>query len=85
MTPSPSLLSNLTRLRLHDAITGTDGYSMSDIMYDWKDATAVGMEQNLRLPQFDIVGKNQFSKVINLSTGTCDPRAVRAAPGAVLL
>lgn len=38
-------------------------------MYDWKDANAVGLEKSLMLPQFDIVGHEQHSKVINLSTG----------------
>lgn len=38
-------------------------------MYDWKDANAVGLEEKLMLPQFEIVGHNQLSKVITLSTG----------------
>lgn len=49
---------------------GSDGYSMSDIIYQWQDEKkGVGMEDSLKLPQFEIVGHKQHSKVINLSTG----------------
>ena len=45
---------------------------MSDIRYKWKNDKAVGIEEQLKLPQFEISGHDQLQSVITLSTGECD-------------
>lgn len=42
---------------------------MTDIKYKWKSNTAVGLDPNLILPQFKVVGHQQKERVIALSTG----------------
>ena len=42
---------------------------MTDIKYKWKSDSAVGLDPNLILPQFKVVGHHQSEKVITLSTG----------------
>ena len=48
----------------------TDGYSMKDIIYKWaKGKESVGIQKNLELPQFRLLGHRQGAKNITLSTG----------------
>lgn len=52
-------------------------------MYKWKDDKAVGLDENLILPQFKIVGHHQKAKEIILSTGNysrliCEVQLVRS-------
>lgn len=42
---------------------------MADIKYKWKTKSAVGLDDNLILPQFKVVGYDQREKTIALSTG----------------
>ena len=66
----------LTQLFLSSSLSSSfchtpdvDGYSMADIKYKWKSKTAVGLDDNLILPQFKVVGYDQREKTIALSTG----------------
>lgn len=46
------------------------GYSMADIKYKWgKGVKSVGLDEELQLPQFRVMGHRQMDKVIALSTG----------------
>ncbi|CAH0596823.1 unnamed protein product [Chrysodeixis includens] len=61
------------------------GYTMTDILYVWKDgASSVGMSSEVQLPQFRVLGHRQRATVVTLTTGKCvaapPPRRARA-PG----
>ncbi|KAJ8709915.1 hypothetical protein PYW07_009281 [Mythimna separata] len=60
------------------------GYTMTDILYVWKDgASSVGMSSEVQLPQFRVLGHRQRATVITLSTGNysrlaCEIQFVRS-------
>lgn len=62
----------------------TDGYSMSDIIYFWKDGEkSIGIDESLTLPQFSVAGIKQRDKKVVLSTGNysrllCEIQLIRS-------
>lgn len=48
----------------------TVGFGMSEIIYDWQGGSAaVAVQEDVQLPQFDVVGYRQTNRVISLTTG----------------
>lgn len=46
------------------------GFGMSEIIYDWQGGSAaVAVQEDVQLPQFDVVGYRQTNRVISLTTG----------------
>ncbi|XP_075985508.1 gamma-aminobutyric acid receptor subunit beta-like isoform X13 [Anticarsia gemmatalis] len=60
------------------------GYTMTDILYVWKDgASSVGMSSEVQLPQFRVLGHRQRATVVALTTGNysrlaCEIQFVRS-------
>lgn len=51
-------------------LSDSDGYSMMDIRYTWsKGKDSVGLNGDLELPQFKVVGYKQEQKEVKMTTG----------------
>ncbi len=65
------IVSNFIFINDIDFVVDTDGYSVKDITYKWKDGmkNSVSISQHVQLPQFKVRGHKEKEKIEVLSTG----------------